>query len=81
MTDAKYSVKGQQVARTHKARLGTRITEHAGARLRQFALIRRPCSSHALDDLPGAALPTTADPTAQPGRLASSGREASYGSH
>ena len=68
------------MARTHDARLGTRITEDAGARLRQLALIRRQCLRDALDGVPGAALPTAADPTAQLGRFASSGREASHGS-
>jgi hypothetical protein len=64
------------VARTHNAWLGTRITENAGVRLRQLALIRLRCLSHALDDVPGA-LPTV-DLAVQLGRLASSGREASY---
>ena len=64
------------MARTHNARLGTRINENAGARLRQLALIWRRCLGDALDDVPGAALPTAGDPTAQMDRLASSGREA-----
>ena len=67
------------MARTHNAWLGTRITGNAGVRLRQFAPIRLRCLSHALDDVPGA-LPTAADVTAQLGRLASAGREASHGS-
>ena len=65
------------MARTHNPRLGTRITEYAGARLRQLALIRLGCLSHALDDVPGA-LPTAADLAVQPGRLASSGRKACH---
>ena len=65
------------MARTHNAWLGTRITGNAGVRLRQLALIRRRCLSHALDDVPGA-LPTAADLMALPGRLASSGREACH---
>ena len=55
------------MTRTYTARPGTRITENAGARLRQLALIRRRRLSHVLDDVPGAALPTAADLTAQPG--------------
>jgi len=66
------------VARTHDPRLGTRIIENAGARLRRLALIWRRCLSDASDDVPGAALPTAGDPTAQLVRLASSRREASY---
>ena len=64
----------------HNAWLGTRITGNAGVRLRQLTLIRLGCLSHTLNDVPGS-LPTAADPTAQPGRLASARREASHGSH
>ena len=69
------------MTKTYTARLGTRITENAGARLRQLALIRRRRISHVLDDVPGAALPTAADLTAQPGRLASARSEARHGSN
>ena len=69
------------MTRTYSARLGTRITENVDARLRQLALIRRRRLSHVLDDVPGAALPTAADLTAQLGRLASAGREARHGSN
>ena len=68
------------MAKTYNARLGTQITENAGTRLRQLALIRRRRLSHVLDDVLDAALPTAADLTAQLGRLASAGREARDGS-
>ena len=68
------------MTKTYDARLGTRITANVDARLRQLALIRRRRLSHVLDDVPGAALPTAADLTAQLRRLARAGREARDGS-
>ena len=66
------------MTKTYNARLGTRITASVDARLRQLALIRRRRLSHVLDDVPGAALPTAEDLTAQLGRLASPGCEARH---
>lgn len=64
------------MTKIYNARLGTRITESAGARLRQLALIRRHRLSHVLDEVLDAALPPAEDLTAQLARLASTGRQA-----
>ena len=69
------------MTKMYNARLGTRITENVDARLRQLALIRRRRLSHVLDDVLDAALPTAADLTAQPSRLASARSEAHRGSN
>ena len=57
--------------KTYSARLATRLTRGAGARLRQLALIRRQRINRVLDDLLDAALPTAAELAAQMAGLGS----------
>jgi hypothetical protein len=72
------SVGRQLVTKTYSARLGTRITESAGARLRQRARVRRRRLSHVPVGVPGAALLTAGDLTARLGHLAGPGCEARH---
>jgi len=58
------------VTKVYDARLATRSTTSVDTRLRQLALMSRPPTSHALDNVLDAALPTAEDLTARFTRLA-----------